>query len=804
MVRPVDGNRNSVNQPGVDPAPGAQLRQGAGSAATLNGQSVELTQTPPQRIVPPTEEYALLSVPLDEHTIQHHPESSRRISPSDENDRDMPATSNARANSSCAGRSAWDEGHLGVGIQPGTARPGPLLAGQRTRHEEFQEAMASNLSKIQDLEKWGSTAIDGIKELRQNALNELQAKGPDASSPALQKLQQETDRLHAAAELRHLIGHIEELASWKVDVRDLDELAKSVMMHLGAADATAEIPGLPALRSLTEQRHAAVLREHTHSAAVAGILRLGDTAAELAAAADGKSPRLKHALEVFGATRSRCGYDPGATADELAQRRSHLENACNYLIDELTRPSGSADKLTEAMILKYGSIIERAESIIPETAEQADLKARLKSESTSGNQRPYMRLRNRAALSAALLDRVRHDAARTPLKPRPDGEAEYFRELDAHGHFIQDIVIHGWRDRANHDQRFPRTAPLASYSESLNLIDEFASLLPTALSGSSAQPQLWHGSRSTGDDPDRYRRGLITLRSALRTAEAIAAAGNQRLIADIDGEISRKRSGDRSGAQRAGAMATLVNGAADVLLQTLSPEKQIEILRALRPRDAAGKTVPQEALPEELRQAQSKVYKATQLDGRFLQAEKACRSAVIAHLLSRQAADLRSARDNWLTSSPEQRRQIMQQIVYAHCDALDIGRPTAVRLESAGRDHGAHYSTSARDITINPDFASFDDFEAMSECAYHENCHSWQHQLVGQVRRGHPGIGADSPLYRQAKLFEANWSYYDSTTGSGGSADWLAYPEQPMEAHAFKAGSAFARDLMRALDAPDA
>ncbi len=96
-----------------------------------------------------------------------------------------------------------------------------------------------------------------------------------------------------------------------------------------------------------------------------------------------------------------------------------------------------------------------------------------------------------------------------------------------------------------------------------------------------------------------------------------------------------------------------------------------------------------------------------------------------------------------------------------------------------------------------------DDFEIALDTAFHENSHNWQDQLSLAVLAGEWQHRKQDPLYEQACLFAINQSFYDCSAApnkAGGPEYQPAYREQPLEAHAYRAGAKLSAAVMRMLD----
>ena len=267
-------------------------------------------------------------------------------------------------------------------------------------------------------------------------------------------------------------------------------------------------------------------------------------------------------------------------------------------------------------------------------------------------------------------------------------------------------------------------------------------------------------------------------------------------------------------------------------LKTKSNGEKLKLLETIR--EGKGRD-----MDTDQRKLQREIYKTMSLDATFESREepvrKRVRGKVKAALLDEEAPERATIKDwdkSYAADTPEARKQkkqaartkmnapgidwdnwqsdktldpaiqadlnskmkLAEKVLSIQCaergmtpPPIKFMKPAAPKVVGPGvtTTKKGHFSPSENAIFLNPDpDGSFADFADLIDTVIHENTHNYQHQLVQQLKDG--TLKPDSPLYEQARIFAAN-------EAPGGyvkpEEDQAVYEKQPMEEHAWRAGS---------------
>ncbi len=374
-----------------------------------------------------------------------------------------------------------------------------------------------------------------------------------------------------------------------------------------------------------------------------------------------------------------------------------------------------------------------------------------------------------ASLARELVDQVAADSAAPPVL----GEADYYKLMN---------------------KKFRQMAELVKLAPPSGMPREQAANFNALHATFVASYNYWSGINAGGTldspDPNRFAGALTALQAAVAATDNVI-----NILRDNTNTTIAEMTARKPGKPRSKDAIALTNALPPAVLQALAPEKQVELLKALR-QDFADKK-GKKAYPADFEPALKKIYQATRLDDSFVDAQDALQPAVIAELMKHKK-ELQQARDEWPLMNEADRLKVFDKIIAAHCKTMGFGPPTALSFVDKPRTNGGTYQTGSKDIVLNRNGHAADDFEAMMDTMFHENSHNWQFQLIERLRGNlPPPLAPDDPAYKQALMFEANSLEYFSTKEID---EGDAYGKQPLEAHAFRAGAGMARALLRALN----
>lgn len=234
----------------------------------------------------------------------------------------------------------------------------------------------------------------------------------------------------------------------------------------------------------------------------------------------------------------------------------------------------------------------------------------------------------------------------------------------------------------------------------------------------------------------------------------------------------------------AAAALVEVNTKTDQELKALGMSRWTELARDLQRGGQDRK--------DDRRSALVRVYQATELDPQFQAAELAALDSALLEV--RSIPNIKERRRVWPTLARAGKIALLQEVLDAHCRALNIVGSDVPRLvlysdapqaKAAARgDHdNGFYDSTAHAIYLNDDKDGFKQyFDEMLDAVVHENTHNRQRMLVRQLGTpAAPPIGSGDHL--QISLFELN-------SGATGYIDApsAGYKEQPVERHAWLAG----------------
>jgi hypothetical protein len=274
------------------------------------------------------------------------------------------------------------------------------------------------------------------------------------------------------------------------------------------------------------------------------------------------------------------------------------------------------------------------------------------------------------------------------------------------------------------------------------------------------------------------------------TTELALQAG--QLTEDAKKIVSMQRSGI-DGATRSDAALKLLTKASGEVLQRLHDDTRLSLLQSLFDRETLPKSGP-EAKDDPFRMGLRKLYGAMKLDPGFVKQDNALRERAVDALVKLHGKDFQYYRDNWSIMTTEQRQKALQQVLEAHCGAMGVPVPKLVMGNALDEGAAGHYNPKTQVITIATSNAAFKDFEAMMDTVFHENTHHYQNVLPEQ---------ADNPVNKEfptlVKILETNMRRENAYVKGGESP--VIYKQQPIEAHAWWAGTHGTSLLLQRLDA---
>lgn len=589
-------------------------------------------------------------------------------------------------------------------------------------------------------------------------------------------------------QLADLVRLIQELCTWQ----GRDE-TKDLTNAWGEADNLSNKGDSRAVRAVqllwrsTQVRHASALLERGHRGEMAKLRPLCEAIETVTKSSADQDPQVRSALTKFTAARRDCGFNSTRRSDQLSDGRERLAKAAweiLHRLDEISVTERLRTEISRALTDSFRGRANAALQFQPKTLKQWQLR-----QDVIEAWRTWETSIAALERGIAAVDALRNEIARDAVAPIRSNDEKAYLRLYAQYH-----------SRARqHRQLAPRGQ---TQQERDAFHDTYVKPLSAALLASSAR----HAALAHDETPGRFTQALESLEEVKTKADALLAQYTGVLEAAVDA-LSPARHPDRT--KRSKDAVNLVNNSADVVLQELSSERQIKLLEALRAAPNLHRT-------DDFRKAQSKVYRATRLESNFLQAEKALRKEVIESLIRTDKARLQTAQREWSAMGRDEKREVLQLIVAAHCKAADFKKPQDVEISfDVNAAFNGRRSTlvgtwdpESRVIWFRRDGPVEGDLEMAIEAVFHENSHNRQQQLSESIRRSPDEFAQIHPaLAGQAALFAANEQFTDilddSRVSEGPSqpdAYESAYREQPTEAHAFHSGQRFARGLMRALN----
>jgi len=298
--------------------------------------------------------------------------------------------------------------------------------------------------------------------------------------------------------------------------------------------------------------------------------------------------------------------------------------------------------------------------------------------------------------------------------------------------------------------------------------------------------------------------GLIeSLRTKAEVVLQPVIAAGKELVKDI-GEMPESTEEERALKRRAARAAINSGQLSQLQLESLTPEEQITLVRALR--------LGADMSFDENRQAQAKIYNAMTLDPSFLEAEAKGRKQVTERLLREKRDLLLEAKSLWNKKPAneeekakllEKKRELLAEIVEVQCDVFDFDEPVAIEFEERDDvgDNG-EFDPNTNKIVLNKNSVALNDFESALDLIVHENHHNFQFQLVDKLDQGKlpatlPPDNRPNPWYQQALLFALNMESGGYVKPEEGQGDYM---KQPMEEHSWYSGPKTARGLVKELN----
>jgi hypothetical protein len=234
--------------------------------------------------------------------------------------------------------------------------------------------------------------------------------------------------------------------------------------------------------------------------------------------------------------------------------------------------------------------------------------------------------------------------------------------------------------------------------------------------------------------------------------------------------------------------------------------------------------------PPRSMQALVKLYGSMKMDPDFLDADKAKRDEVLKNLTGKGGPgqhDFMADRATWHDKDINEKFTVLKDFQDMQCKALDITVPP---MELSGDlDSSGHCSGKQVQVSTKPEHAL--SFDEMIDTVDHETTHAYQNDMTDKLESGHPdAVGPGDPEYSQVLLFLLNNKAYAgppdrlndpptrpsdpsgqaryetdmrrwNTAKQKYDVDRAAYENEPVEAHAWKAGSEAARALNKEAEA---
>ncbi len=236
-----------------------------------------------------------------------------------------------------------------------------------------------------------------------------------------------------------------------------------------------------------------------------------------------------------------------------------------------------------------------------------------------------------------------------------------------------------------------------------------------------------------------------------------------------------------------------ITGKEEWEIQSLPPAEQIELLKLFR----------QDPNNNKLPDLNAKVLKNMRLDEKFLEFERKKREELYTKLFEKIPKDkLKKARAEWGTISWDEKKEVLQSLANAQCEAFGFNPFPVIKLVDLGGDEQHRKNGELRNdtkeiiVNINP-CSSANDFEQALDLIAHENSHYYQYQLVdGLIDPVDPAIQAQVELFRMNII---PWPTNYVTIGQNNAFQKAAHLAQPIEAHAHLAGPEIAKEIVARL-----
>jgi hypothetical protein len=660
-------------------------------------------------------------------------------------------------------------------------------------------------SKIARLERGSDPNARSMRRLA-NAVRTTARSSSQEAQRALGELQNQVNGyVKPYTDLDDLRHRIVDFRRWDGDSSALRNAAKhadEAEMYLAEGKYTSAAKALAQVRPELAESHQRRSAEFEHRAKVKELEYQFDEVSSIAQRAAALRPPLAALLAAYRDAKVAAKYEPETPAADLAAAARQMEQAGNNLLNQLVPllaaqdgERGNAvivdelhrlnDKLYHVLEAQEHDLTARARGIEPENLEQLMLRHGIANDTQYGTDLRFPMARMNMSREILEPGGPRNSIV-TRRHPAPC-EAAYFRRLQAECASLKALDEHyrgmarvGLPDaeRGQWEALSARLQRLPAWNIQLNSIsrNEFVAAEETALR----------------NQPDRYGSALQELEEVRQQADALLQVTAQRhegLIDQFDliqDPVRKREAAERFMREQVpiGSLSTM---------SVMSSGHQSKLLNALR----AGK--PHAELDETQQRTQSRLYKSMRLDPAFVARDRQVRDAAIAELMNDHKYELQRARAEWPNLRPAKKLEIINLVVAAHCKAGGFALPTKIAFQDnmPSETTAAVWQPGSRTLAVSTKPHVVADFEATMDMIFHENSHNWQFELRAAVRKQPSPMALHDPVRKQAELFNATVAYYDDDAGDSNAA----YREQPVEAHAMSAGPAFARDLMRALDA---
>jgi hypothetical protein len=563
--------------------------------------------------------------------------------------------------------------------------------------------------------------------------------------------------LAPTAELETVARKIEDLARWGNSLAGVFGKELKAIQAAEAAGKHGEVDQmLGALTANLEEYYDHSQRKRNYAVGMAKVkpmMAAADLAMKDSAAKN--DPNVQAQMETFAQAKKNSAFSEEATAEQVEQRMRDVQNAADSLIAACAK-NANFDKskaVRNQIFFETAYLRDAAERMDPETHEQSSKRLNLMSGGNT-NIRDLLGQIKSAKEFFAAEDQI---SSGDEYRPPAENEKEYYRKLARHGKTLEAL----WNfDAPNHLEE----ADLQKYRD---LMAAFKRAKNNLL---SKQNELYSA------HPGRFTEALTALNAAIQAARPVQQAHADVVTAEI------KEFPVEHGKARSERALELANGAPPVVLRSLPPAKQAELINAL----IAGAKLDNDRA-EDFKSAHDKIYLHTQLDEEFLNAEKAAHERVQAALMEHKE-ELQKAQKEWPAMDNANRLKTIDMIARVHSENMDFS-PVPIKYKVALPTNAGSYMTGDKCIALNEKWHGIKDFEAVVATIFHENSHNRQYQLIEQLEKG--TLKEGSPEFNQAILFQAN--------SKGYAKEGEAYEKQPLEANAFRAGDSMAKKLLRAL-----